>query len=327
PRFPYTTLFRSYLRAEDPGGVWTVVAPREHEHEYEVDHGGDVFYVRTNGGGRRNFRLVTAPVADPRPERWTELVPHRETVMLEGVDVFTDHYVLQEREDGLVRLRVTALPSHVSHHVAFPEPAYEVEPEGAHGLRRVRDAVSRDLLVEPFEPSRARRGRRGRPCARGRGAREALARRRAAPQEAQHVHRFHRVRRAPGPPGLDRARSARDRGRERGRPPARRRAEHAARPLHGRRPPRAVRGRAQHDARSVAPADGGRVRGVGQPEAPRALRVYEDLLPVHEPRRPALPGDPRAHRAERQPSDVLGARQVGREAPDAQARRSPAAPQ
>ena len=126
----HTTTEVRYLRAEDPGGVWTVVAPREHEHEYEVDHGGDVFYVRTNGGGRRNFRLVTAPVADPRPERWTELVPHRETVMLEGVDVFTDHYVLQEREDGLVRLRVTALPSHVSHHVAFPEPAYEVEPEG-----------------------------------------------------------------------------------------------------------------------------------------------------------------------------------------------------
>ena len=126
----HTTTEVRYLRAEDPGGVWTVVAPREREHEYEVDHGGDVFYVRTNGGGRRNFRLVTAPVADPRPERWTELVPHRETVMLEGVDVFTDHYVLQEREDGLVRLRVTALPSHVSHHVAFPEPAYEVEPEG-----------------------------------------------------------------------------------------------------------------------------------------------------------------------------------------------------
>jgi oligopeptidase B len=50
--------------------------------------------------------------------------------MLEGVDVFADHYVLQEREDGLVRLRVTRLESGTSHHVAFPEPAYDVEPEG-----------------------------------------------------------------------------------------------------------------------------------------------------------------------------------------------------
>ena len=126
----HTTTEARYVAAGDPGGVWTVLAPREHEHEYEVDHGGDLFYIRTNGGGRRNFRLVVAPVADPRPERWSELVPHREAVMLEGVDVFADFYVLQQREDGLARLRVTSLPSHASHHVEFPEPAYDVEPEG-----------------------------------------------------------------------------------------------------------------------------------------------------------------------------------------------------
>jgi oligopeptidase B len=126
----HTTTEVRYLRAAEPTGAWTVLAPREHEHEYDVDHGGELFYVRTNGGGRRNFRLVTAPVGDPRPERWTELVPHREDVMLEGVDVFSDHYVLQEREDGLVRLRVTNLETRAWHHVEFPEPAYDVEPEG-----------------------------------------------------------------------------------------------------------------------------------------------------------------------------------------------------
>jgi oligopeptidase B len=126
----HTTTEVRYLKAEAPGDAWTLLAPREHEHEYDVDHGGDLFYIRTNGGGRRNFRLVTAPAADPRPERWTELIPHRESVMLEGVDVFADHYVLQEREDGLVRLRVTRRESGAFHHVAFPEPAYDVEPEG-----------------------------------------------------------------------------------------------------------------------------------------------------------------------------------------------------
>ena len=125
----HTTTEVRYLGAESPGGVWTVLAPREHEHEYDVEHGRDLFYIRTNGGGRRNFRLVAAPVADPRPERWTELVPHREDVMLESVDVFADHYVLQERADGLVRLRVTDLDSRASHHIEFPEPAYDVGPE------------------------------------------------------------------------------------------------------------------------------------------------------------------------------------------------------
>ena len=125
----HTTTEVRYLRAETPGGVWTVLAPREHEHEYEVEHGRELFYIRTNGGGRRNFRLVAAPVADPRPERWVELVPHREDVMLENVDVFADHYVLQERADGLVRLRVTDLESRAFHYIESPEPVYDVGPE------------------------------------------------------------------------------------------------------------------------------------------------------------------------------------------------------
>jgi len=122
------------LPAASPGGVWRVILPREPDHEYEVDHGtgpdGERFYIRTNGGGRRNFRLVTAPVDDPRPARWTEILPHRENVMLEGVDVFAGHWVAHEREDGLLRFRVTRLGDAGSHHIAFPEPAYEVTPEG-----------------------------------------------------------------------------------------------------------------------------------------------------------------------------------------------------
>ncbi|MGH7275491.1 MAG: S9 family peptidase [Candidatus Rokuibacteriota bacterium] len=119
-----------YLPAATPDGAWALVAPREKDHEYDVEHGGDVFYIRTNGGGRRNFRLVTAPASAPGPGRWTELIPHREDVMLEGVDVFAGHYVTQEREDGLIRLRVTDLATRESHHIQFPEPAYEVTPEG-----------------------------------------------------------------------------------------------------------------------------------------------------------------------------------------------------
>ena len=122
------------LPAADPGGAWRVILPREPDHEYDVDHGtgpgGDLFYIRTNGGGRRNFRLVTAPADDPRPSRWTERLPHRDDVMLEGVDVLAGHWVALERADGLLRLRVTRLADGASHHVAFPEPAYEVTPEG-----------------------------------------------------------------------------------------------------------------------------------------------------------------------------------------------------
>src|SRR3989338_3135432 len=122
------------LPAADPGGAWRVILPREPDHEYDVDHGtgpgGDLFYIRTNGGGRRNFRLVTAPADDPRPSRGTERPPHRDDAMLEGVGGLAGHWVALERADGLLRLRVTRLADGASHHVAFPEPAYEVTPEG-----------------------------------------------------------------------------------------------------------------------------------------------------------------------------------------------------
>jgi len=125
-----------YIPADGPAGVWNVLLPREKDHEYAVDHGddgdGDRFYIRTNGGGRRNFRLVSVPVDDPRPERFTELIPHRDTVMLEDVEVFANHYVTHEREDGLIRLRITMLASGAEHQAEFPEPTYEVSADHNH---------------------------------------------------------------------------------------------------------------------------------------------------------------------------------------------------
>jgi len=116
-----------YLPAAQPEGEWRVVAAREPLHEYEVDHHGDRFYIRTNSGGR-NFRLVSAPVSDPRKENWKEVIPHRPSVMLEGMDFFANYYVLLEREDGLQRLRVADLRTGQWHRIEFPEPAYAAFP-------------------------------------------------------------------------------------------------------------------------------------------------------------------------------------------------------
>src|SRR5206468_1514661 len=98
----FTTTEVRYLPAREPAAPWQVLLAREKDHEYHVDHGGALFYIRTNGGGRRNFRLVAAPVDDPRPARWTELIQHREDAMLEDVEVFAEHYVVHARQDGLI---------------------------------------------------------------------------------------------------------------------------------------------------------------------------------------------------------------------------------
>ena len=130
----FTSTEVRYLPARDPGGAWRMMLAREPDHEYQVDHGagpdgGDLFYIRTNGGGQRNFRLVVAPVDDPDPARWRELIAHRPDVMLEDVDVFAQHYVVHEREDGLIRLRITDTRTGAYHHVQFPEPTYDLSSD------------------------------------------------------------------------------------------------------------------------------------------------------------------------------------------------------
>ncbi|HXH82255.1 MAG TPA: S9 family peptidase, partial [Candidatus Tectomicrobia bacterium] len=137
------------LPATDPKGAWRLLLAREKDHEYYVDHGGDRFYIRTNGGGRRNFRLVTAPVEDPRPDRWTEILPHRDDVMLEDVDVFAGHWVAQERADGLVRLLVAEDATGAMHHVAFPEPTYDVSQDANAEFRTPTYRLRYQSLVTP----------------------------------------------------------------------------------------------------------------------------------------------------------------------------------
>jgi oligopeptidase B len=118
-----------FLRSSDPSGSWTLVASREKDHEYQIDHRGDLFYIRTNGAGCRNFRVVTAPVARPGRENWKEIVPCQGAVMVSGLALFADHMVLYEREGGLPRFRITELSAGASHDVAFPEPVYSAFPE------------------------------------------------------------------------------------------------------------------------------------------------------------------------------------------------------
>jgi oligopeptidase B len=124
----HTTTEWRFVSADTPRGEWRLISARRHEHEYDPDHHGDFFYIRTNDRGR-NFRLVRAPIADPREESWEEVVPHRPGIMLEAVELFARHAVLMERERGLEQLRVGTVDAIAAGHlVTFPEPSYEAFP-------------------------------------------------------------------------------------------------------------------------------------------------------------------------------------------------------
>ncbi|MDQ1409495.1 MAG: oligopeptidase [Acidobacteriaceae bacterium] len=119
----HTTSEARYIPADQPKAEFKVLEPRKQDVEYYPDHNGSFFYIRVNDTGR-NFRLVKAPVSDPRSANWHEVVPHRANVMLDDTDFFKNYYVLSERENGLPQIQVTDLTSGKSRQIEFPEPAY-----------------------------------------------------------------------------------------------------------------------------------------------------------------------------------------------------------
>jgi oligopeptidase B len=94
------------VEASDPDATPWLVAEREHGVEYDVDHRGDRLVIVTNADGAEDFKLVTAPIASPGREHWTDLVEHRPGVRLEGADAFATHLVLSERSGARTELRV-----------------------------------------------------------------------------------------------------------------------------------------------------------------------------------------------------------------------------
>jgi oligopeptidase B len=128
----HTTTECWFVPAGDPEGKFKIIAAREDEHEYSVDHRGGLWFIRTNDRGR-NFRLVTAPVIAPRRENWVERIPHREGVMLEEIDLYHRFFIACEREGGLPRLRLWRFVGESAEaenlgEIAFPEPAYSAHP-------------------------------------------------------------------------------------------------------------------------------------------------------------------------------------------------------
>ncbi len=112
-----------YLPASNPLSPLAVLQPREPGHEYYADHGGHVFYIRTNKGAT-NFRVVTAPDTAPGEANWKELIAHRPEVKIESIDAFAKHLVLSEWENGLQQIEAVELAGGHRQRIKFPEPVY-----------------------------------------------------------------------------------------------------------------------------------------------------------------------------------------------------------
>jgi oligopeptidase B len=114
-----------YLSADEPDGEFRIIQPRNRGHEYDVDHYGDHFYIRTNDAAK-NFRLMRTPVSNTDMSNWEEVIPARPNTLLESVAMFRDHMVVEERGEAVIHLQVRPWSGSGAHYIDFAEPAYAV---------------------------------------------------------------------------------------------------------------------------------------------------------------------------------------------------------
>lgn len=111
------------LEADNPTGEFRIFQPRERDHEYNIDHYGDKFYITTNWQAK-NFRLMECPLNGTSKENWKEIIAHRDDVLFEGIEIFKNFYVASERQNGLNQLKVIKWSDKSSYSIPFDDPAY-----------------------------------------------------------------------------------------------------------------------------------------------------------------------------------------------------------
>ncbi|CAM5504794.1 oligopeptidase B [Aquamicrobium terrae] len=120
------------LPADDPLAEPKLVAAREAGLQYDLEEGGDIFFVLTNADGAKDFKIMTAPAADPVRANWKELVPHEPGRLILSILAFKDFLVRLERKDGLPRIVVRERASGEEHLISFPEEAFSLGLSGAY---------------------------------------------------------------------------------------------------------------------------------------------------------------------------------------------------
>jgi oligopeptidase B len=147
-----------YAHAADPALAFTVFLPHERDHEYQIDHLGDRFIVRTNWQAR-NFRLMEAPIGktDERAA-WRDVVPHRDDTFIQDFDVFERFLAVSVRSGGLSKISIHPLgpEAPADFFIASDEPAYtmglSVNPRlDTHVLRYVYSSLTTPATVYDYD--------------------------------------------------------------------------------------------------------------------------------------------------------------------------------
>jgi oligopeptidase B len=121
-----STLTTEYqiLDASTPDAKFKLFQKRVRGLEYSINHYGDSFYILTNKDKAENFKLMKTPETATSKENWVEVIPHREDVLLEDIELFKNFLVLEERANGLNTIKIIPWNGDEAYYLPFDSETY-----------------------------------------------------------------------------------------------------------------------------------------------------------------------------------------------------------
>ncbi len=121
-----STLTSEYqiLEASNPDGKFRIFQVRTRGIEYSISHYGDSFYIVTNKDKATNFKLMKTPETATSFDNWKDLIPHRKETLLEGIEIFKDYLVVEERSNGLNNIQIKPWNGSGDYYLPFESETY-----------------------------------------------------------------------------------------------------------------------------------------------------------------------------------------------------------
>lgn len=121
-----TTSDYKILDANTPDAEFKSFTPRTKDLEYSIAHYDDSFYILTNQNEAINFKLMKTSEQNTAEENWVDVIPHREHVLLEDIEIFKNYLVTTERHNGLSKIHVQSWDEQVDYFIPFDSETYTV---------------------------------------------------------------------------------------------------------------------------------------------------------------------------------------------------------
>ena len=118
-----TTEYR-IVNSDTPDAEFKVFQPRVRGLEYSISHFGDSFYILTNKDKATNFKLMKTPENATEKKHWKEVIAHRDDVLLEDIEIFSNYLVVEERFNGLNHIRIMPWSGEGEYYLPFGSETY-----------------------------------------------------------------------------------------------------------------------------------------------------------------------------------------------------------